>query len=231
MNIKPYIVVIMSLIMSGCATQPQKLVKFDANNELVSIMARYNVSTRDSMNCAERFGSQIDCMTLLDELEQLMSHAPGNSKVMTITALLQYQLGRTLESQYTLDQVLAIPKPAPEAAILRARLALQHGNFALVKRIISNQIGMLPSYGPLYEILALNYYLQGQYPKALAELDKSRMMSSDTWSTDYHYGLIHQVMENTASACAAFEQVLTVNPDHTASKSRLTQLKITGGCG
>lgn len=230
MNIKPFIVGIVSLIMSGCATQPQKLVKFDANNELASIMARYNVSTEGPMNCAERFGSQIDCMTLLDDLEQLMRSVPGNSKVMTITGLLQYKLGRTLESQYTLDQVLALPQPAPEAAILRARLALQHGNFALVKRMIENQIGMLPSYGPFYEMLALNYYLQGQYPEALAQLDKNRLFS-DSWMTDYHYGLIHQAMENTVTACEAFERALAVNSGHTASKSRLAQLKLTGSCG
>lgn len=229
MNIKQFFIAVLCLVISGCASQPQKLVQFDPNQELASIMTRYAISTEGPMNCAERFGSQIDCMTLLDELEQLMSTAPGNIKVMTVTGLLQYKLGRKLESQYTLDQILAIPQPAPEVALLRSRIALEHGNFTLVNRIVRNQLAMLPSYGALYEILALNHYLQGQYTQALAELEKSRALNN-SWSTYYHYGLINQAMDELDVACVAYEQVLTMNVAHTLSKSRLKHLKLSDRC-
>lgn len=216
--------------LQGCATQGSRVASSDSAKRLHEVLKNHRVDANRPIQCHGRQKAAIDCRSLARALESLTLEFPRAPDILVTTAFVQYQLGRTLDSQFTLDQALSLAQPMPEAGVLRSRIALNDGNFTLARDIVARQLRLVPDYAPLYESEAAGYFLQGRYEKALASLHQAEMLGTPSWRIEFHRGLVHQAMGHPLVACSHYSKVLNEYPKHRATKARLRLLGSQHSC-
>lgn len=232
-NIKKVVIATIAsslIFIQGCATHGGKVSGSNPDQRLDQILGKHNVVLHQPISCHSRDQRSIDCRTLARSLESLMMEFPHAPRILIATAFVQYQLGRTLDSQFTLDQALSLSIPMPEAAVLRSRIAMSDGNFSLAKTIISRHLRLAPDYAPLYETEAASFYFQGRYGNALASLRQAEMLGTPPWRIHYHRGMIHEAMSRHSDACSDYAKVVNEIPGHPMANAKLRILRVQNAC-
>ncbi|NHN37228.1 hypothetical protein G8764_08000 [Pseudomaricurvus alcaniphilus] len=229
-KVLPALIVVGLTLIQGCTSLAGKQQSFDPDLRLNQLLDEYKVDLDHGVECHRHNNHLLDCRRLVRELEGLALEFPGDPTILTTTALVQFQLGRRLDSQFALDQVLAMPIIAPEAAVLRSRLALAEGNFTLARATVERQLKLAPDYPALYEVQAAIYYLEGRYDRSLLAIESADRLGAPPWRTHYHLGLIHEAKNQYAQACLHFTEVLHTEPSHRQAISRLLMLSEQEEC-
>lgn len=123
-----------------------------------------------------------------------------------------------------LDRLLAQPGPHPEAAILRARIALEQGNITGAVQLLERQAMLVPSDLDVRSALASAYYTGGEYERARNLLRTTGMAIHDPPAHSYHLGLIAEAQEDWLAACEHYRRALGFQPEFSPARARIIGL-------
>ncbi len=143
-----------------------------------------------------------ECERLRRELERLEVICPGHAPTLMANAVIAYDEHQPVKSQQLLDVILAQPRSYPDAAVLRARIA----------------IGLHETYGAAL-------YLGGLLPEARRELTLAGALGAPRWRIAYHLGLVEEASGRFEDARRHYAEALEANPGWAPAQSRLNALR------
>jgi tetratricopeptide (TPR) repeat protein len=218
------------LMTIGCATT-SPLVRqqcFNPDAQLADVLEPYEALR--ARGCEVERGTS-ECDRLRREIERLAAVCPGHVPVLMANAVLAYDDNRPAEAQQVLDLILSRPRPFPEAAILRARIAIEEGNVPFARRLLEQQIKLVPDQPGLHETYAAALYLDGNLSVARDELTMAAVLGAPRWRIAYHLGLIEEASGRGDEASRLYAEALQGNPGFAPADSRLRALRARRGPG
>ncbi|MBI4886154.1 MAG: hypothetical protein HY824_03595 [Acidobacteria bacterium] len=214
------------MMTSACASAP--LVRqqcYDPDAQLARLMTPYEALRTQGCGAATGDGRPGECDGFKQEIARLGVVCPGHAPTLMANAVIAYDDQQPAESQALLDIILAQPRPYPDAAALRARIAIEEGNLPFARRLLEQHIRLVPDHAGLHETYAAALYLDGQLPEARTELTKAGALGAPRWRIAYHLGLIEEASGRGDDASALYAEALTGNPGWAPAESRLRALR------
>lgn len=170
-------------------------------------------------------GCTADCDRLRREIERLAVVCSAHTPTLMANAVLAFDERKPVLAQQYLDLILAQTGSHPEAAVLRARIAVEDGNMPFATRLLEQQIRLAPDYAALHETLGAAFYLQKQMREAERELNAAAKLGAPAWRIAYHLGLIDESEGRFDAAITRYQEALAGNPGWPVAQSRLTALR------
>jgi len=170
-------------------------------------------------------GGASECDRLRRELERLVVVCPGHAPTLMANAVIAYDEHQPVKSQQLLDVILAQPRSYPDAAVLRARIAIEEGNLPSARRLLEQQIRLVPDHAGLHETFGAALYLGGLLPEARRELTLAGALGAPRWRIAYHLGLVEEASGRFDDARRHYAEALEANPGWTPAQSRLNALR------
>ena len=215
---------------SACATSPvlrQQCYNPDAR--LASLLQPYEaLRAKDCTveGSVERGGAE--CERLAREIARLGVVCSAHAPTLMANAVIAYDEHRPAESQQMLDVILAQSRGYPDAAVLRARIAIEEGNVPFARRLLGQQIKLVPDHSGLHETYAAALYLDGNMAEARGELTMAGLLGAPRWRIAYHLGLIEEALGLGVEASQLYSEALQGNPGWPPAESRLKALRARG---
>ena len=172
--------------------------------------------------CIQDGGNRCEALRL--QVERLMIDCPSNPEVLMANALLAFQVRELTKSQQLLDQTFSLQPVYPQAAVLRARIALVEGNVPFAQRFLDQQIRQSSDYAPLRETYASALYLAKRWDDARAQLQVASRLGAPAWRVAYSLGLIDEAVGRTDDAKQRYREALEGKPGWNVAESRLRAL-------
>ncbi len=169
-----------------------------------------------------------ECERLEGEIVRLGVVCSTHAPTLMANAVIAYDEHRAAESQQMLDVILSQPRGYPDAAVLRARIAIEDGNVQFAERLLGQQINLVPDHAGLHETYAAALYLEGKMAEARGELTMAGMLGAPRWRIAYHLGLIEEALGLGAEAGRFYAEALQGNPGWAPADSRLKALRARG---
>lgn len=217
-----------SLAITGCANMDTYRKAYpDPNERLGHLLALYRINLKEGDGCHEIRRpphETLDCTRLIAELDRLVMEFPNHKDLLMANAVLSYKTQRKEVAQLMLDRLLAQPGAHPEAAILRARIALEQGNVIGAVQLLERQAMLAPSNLDLRSALASAYYTQGDYERARNLLMTPGMANHDPPAHSYHLGLIAEAQEDWRAACDHYRRAVGFAPEFAPARARIIGL-------
>ena len=212
------------LAVTGCATHSPLLHQqcYDADAQLAHVLQPF-----EAKRCGAgttRAGAD-ECDRLEAEIARLAVVCPGHAPTLMANAVIAYDEHRPQESQQYLDQILSQPRPFPDAAVLRAQIALEEGNVPFARRLVEQQLMLVPDHAGLHEVRAATFFVDRRLDDARAELARAGALGAPRWRIAYHLGMIEELSGHPDEAARLYMEALQGNPAFTAADSRLRALR------
>src|SRR5262249_51761179 len=163
---RSFVVIGLSLIAASCATT-SPIVRQECRNPDAQLAAALDPLDRR-------------------ELERLALVGANQTPALSANAGVAYDDHRPQTAQQLLDQILAQPKSNPDAAALRARIAIEEGNLPFAKRLLEQQMVIAPDHAGLHETYGAALYVGGQLVEARRELTVAGALGAPRWRIAYH---------------------------------------------
>ena len=210
-----------TLLVTGCAKGPATTRQECSNPEeqLASILKPYEELRAK--------GCTRDCDGLLRALERLSMVCSRHTPTLMANAVIAYDDQRPTTAQQFLDLILSQPAPHPDAAVLRARIAIEEGNLPFARRLLQQQINLTPDHAGLHETYGAALYLGRQLPEAERALTIAATLGAPKWRISYHLGLIREAEARFDDAIRHYAESLAANPGWLPAQSRLNALRAT----
>lgn len=170
-------------------------------------------------------GGISECERLWRELERLVLICPGHAPTLMANAVIAYDERQPVKSQQFLDEILAQPRSSPDAAVLRARIAVEEGNLPFARRLLEQQIKLVPDHAGLHETYASTLYLDRRFSDARRELTAAGALGAPRWRIAYHLGLVEEAEGRLEAARRYFAESLQANPGWAPAQSHLNGLR------
>lgn len=221
-------VVMIAAVVGGCANMDSYRSAYpEPNDRLDHVLALYRIDSEQGSECHEITrppNETLDCMRLLTELDRLVMEFPNHRRILMANAIFSYKAERKEVAQLMLDRLLAQGGSQPEAAILRARIALEQGNIIGAVQLLERQAMLAPSNLDLRSALASAYFASGDYDRARNLLGTTGMASHNPPVHWYHLGLIAEAEEKWQEACEHYQQALGFDPAFVPARARAVGL-------
>ena len=166
-----------------------------------------------------------ECDRLHHALQRLLVICPGDAPTLIANAVVAYDEHNSVQSQQFLDEALAQPGRYPDAAVLRARIAIEEGNVPFARRLLEQRIRLVPDHAGLHETLGAALYLEGRLPEATLELTTARALGAPGWRVAYHLGLVEEASGRFEEASRHYGEALEGNPAWAQAQSRFNALR------
>lgn len=166
-----------------------------------------------------------ECDRLRRELERLAVICPAHSPTLMANAVVAYDEHQPPKAQQYLDLILAQPQSHPDASVLRARIAIEDGNLPFSRRLLEQQIRLLPDHAGLHETYAATLFLERKLVDARRELATAGALGAPRWRVAYHLGLIEEAEGRGEEARRYFTEALAANPAWAPARSHLNGLR------
>ena len=166
-----------------------------------------------------------ECDRLTQALQRLSAVCPAHVSTTLVNAVLAYQEQQPARAQQLLDEILARPQSQPDAAVLRARIAIEEGNLVFARRLLGQQLQLAPDHASLHETFAAALYVDGDLAAAVKELTVAGTLGAPRWRVAYHLGLIQEADGHEDEAIKLYEEALQGRPEFSAAASRLKALR------
>jgi len=170
-----------------------------------------------------------ECGRLRRELERLAVICPGHAPTLMANAVVAYDEHQAVKAQQLLDQILSQQRTFPDAAALRARIAIEEGNLPYARRMLEQQIKLAPDHAGLHETYGAALYLGGQLLEARHELTTAAALGAPRWRIAYHLGLVEEAAGRLDEARRYYSEALEGNPGWAPAEARLKALRARGG--
>jgi Flp pilus assembly protein TadD len=144
-------------------------------------------------------------------------------------AVVAYSAGQRAKAQQFLDRIFERPTIHPEAAVLRARIAIEEGNVTFALRVLEEQINGAPNNAELRELHGAALYVSRQFDRARQELRAAGSLGAPDWRVSYHLGLVEEAVGNRDAAIVHYTDAAAKNPQWKPAQDRLDALRKTAG--
>ena len=227
-NRRAYVMSAACLMMTtACATSPVLRQQcYNPDVRLARLLQPYQeLRAKDCTvgESIERGGAE--CDRLEREIATLGVVCPAHAPTLMANAVIAYDKQRPADSQQMLDVVLSQPHGYPDAAVLRARIAIEEGNVPFAQRLLLQQIKLVPDHSGLHETYAAALYLDGKMAEARGELSMAGLLGAPRWRVAYHLGLIEEALGLGVEASQLYAEALQGNPGWAPADSRLRALR------
>jgi tetratricopeptide (TPR) repeat protein len=221
------------LVATACATNSPLLRQqcYDPDAQLAEVLRPFEALRAQGCEVSAsplRQGTS-ECDRLKNEIGRLAVVCPAHPPILMANAVIAYDEGRPADSQQLLDLILSQPRAYPDAAVLRARIAIEDGNVPFARRLLDQQIKLVPDHAGMHETLAATMYLEGRFPEAREELTMASALGAPRWRVAYHLGLIEEASGRGDEASRLYAEALQGNPGWPPAESRLRALRARGG--
>ena len=212
---------------TGCATRSPIVRQqcYNPDAQLASVLPAFEALRARGCDEATVQGGPSECERLQREIERLAVVCPGHAPTLMANAVIAYDEQRPAEAQQMLDVVLAQPRAYPDAAMLRARIAIEDGNIPFARRLLTQQIKLVPDHAGLHETNAGALYLEGNLQESRTELTMASALGAPRWRIAYHLGLIEETSGRSDEATRLYQEAVTANPGWEPAESRLKALR------
>lgn len=214
------------LVATACATTSPLVHQecYDADAQLVAVLQP--LEALRATGCAGGAGHVSECERLRHEIERLVLVCPGHVPTLMANAVIAYDEHQPVKSQQFLDQILADARSHPDAAVLRARIAIEEGSLPFARRLLKQQIRLAPDHAGLHETYGATLYLERQLPDAARELAAADALGAPRWRIAYHLGLVAEASGRVEEARRYYTEALAANPGWAPAQSRLKGLRV-----
>ena len=202
---------------------------YDSSERLAELVARWRHVQENGWACEENAAREtplVDCERIRRDLEKLALEFPRDVPVLLTNAVVSYQVKRFDRSQMYLDALFALERVHPDAAVLRARLAVREGNLRFARRFVDEQIELTPDHGELREVRAAVRYLSKDYPGAAKDLEAALALGSPEGRIAYHQGLVAEAAGRLSEAKRYYQRAIALTPGPSPAKARLRGLRL-----
>jgi tetratricopeptide (TPR) repeat protein len=183
------------------------------------------LDAQQALGCPDAPGSgATSCAGLRLSIERQSMLCPAHGPTKMVSAVLAYDAGETAKAQQFLDAIFERPHSDPDAAILRARIAIDDGNLRFAQRFVMEQIRLAPDHAGLREMHAGTLFLSHELEAAQHELVAAKNLGAPAWRVAYHLGLIEESLAQPELARQRYAEALQGNPDFAPARSRLNAL-------
>ena len=215
------------LVAGACATDaPLRHQEcYNADAQLASLLQPLEALRAKGCDAGVAQRGTSECDRLRREIERLAVVCPGHVPTLMANAVIAYDEHRPEQSQQFLDQILATSRSYPDAAVLRARIAIEEGNLPFARRLLEQHIKLVPDHAGLHETYAATLYLERQLPEARRELTTAGALGAPRWRIAYHLGLVEEASGRLDEARRYYSEALAANPGWAPAQSRLNGLR------
>lgn len=213
---------------SACATAaPLRHQEcYNADAQLAAVLRPLEALRATGCGAGVAQGGSSECNRLRLEIERLVVVCQGHVPTLMANAVMSYDEHQSVKSQQFLDQILALSPSYPDAAVLRARIAIEEGNLPFARRLLDQQIKLAPDHAGLHETYGAALYLGGQLPEARRELTTAGALGAPRWRIAYHLGLVEEASGRLDEARRYYSESLEANPEWAPAASRLKALRV-----
>jgi tetratricopeptide (TPR) repeat protein len=218
--------VAVSLVASGCAPHSPLLRQdcYDADRQLTSALDPLEANRAIGCGTTDQRGRVPECEAYRREIERLAIVCSGHLPTLMANAVIAYDARQLAKAQQFLDQLFEQRPVPPDAAVLRARIAVEEGNLPFARRILEQQIKLAPAHAGLRETLGATLYLSGQMADAQRELAMAAELGAPAWRIAYHLGLIAEAEGQIENARRFYNDAVAANPAFDTAQARLKGL-------
>jgi tetratricopeptide (TPR) repeat protein len=215
------------LAVTGCATHSPLVYQQCYNPDVQLGHELRELEEHRAKGCTEGLsrGGGSECDRLEAEIARLAVVCPGHAPTLMANAVIAYDQHRPQDSQAYLDLILSQPRPFPDAAVLRAQIALEEGNVPFARRLLEQEILLVPDHAGLHEVYAATLFVDRRLDQARAELTRAAALGAPRWRVAYHLGMIEELSGHPDDAARLYMEALQGNPAFTAADSRLRALR------
>ena len=219
------------LVGSACASDPplRRQECYNPDAQLAAVLQPFEMLRAKGCVGESPQSGGASCARLRAEIERLLVVCPGHAPTLMANAVIDYDAQQFDKAQQLLDEILALPQIHPDAAGLRARIAIQEGNLSFARRLLDQQIRLSPGDAGLHEIYGAALYLGGQLPEARHELMTAGTLGAPPWRVAYHLGLVGEASGRFDEARRYYAEALEGNPDFAPAGSRMKALGLMDG--
>jgi tetratricopeptide (TPR) repeat protein len=220
-------VLVVWMAAAGCATRSPLLHQqcYDADAQLAHVLQPLEALRAKGCSSGTTRAAGSECDRLEAEIARLVVVCPGHAPTLMANAVIAYDAHRPQDAQQYLDQILSQPRPYADAAVLRAQIALEEGNVPFARRLVEQEIMLVPDHAGLHEVHAAALFVDRRLDEARAELTRAGALGAPRWRVAYHLGMIEEVSGHPAEAMRLYMEALQGNPAFTAADSRLRALR------
>jgi tetratricopeptide (TPR) repeat protein len=219
--------IVVWVAVTGCATRSPLLHQqcYDADAQLAEVLQPFEALRAKGCNAGTSRAAGSECDRLKAEIARLAVVCAGHAPTLMANAVIAYDEHRPQDSQQYLDQILSQPRPYPDAAVLRAQIALEEGNIPFARRLVDQQIMLVPDHAGLHEVRAATFFVDRRLDDARAELTRAGALGAPRWRIAYHLGMIEELSGHADEAARLYTEALQGNPSYAAADSRLRALR------
>jgi tetratricopeptide (TPR) repeat protein len=219
------------IAVSGCATRSPLLHQqcYDADVQLAHVLQPLEELRAKGCTAGTTHAAGSECDRLEADIARLAVVCPGHAPTLMANAVIAYDEHRSQDSQQYLDLILSQPRPYPDAAVLRAQIALEEGNVPFARRLVAQEIMLVPDHAGLHEVYAATFFVDRRLDDARAELTRAGALGAPRWRVAYHLGMIEELSGHPAEAERLYMEALQGNPAFTPADSRLRALRASSG--
>ena len=202
-----------------------------ARSRLEPLLEAWERARTEDGGCEERGPTETpltDCEAVSNGIARLVIEFPRDPDILLAAAVVDFERGRKGNALKTLDVLRSVQAIHPEAAILRARIAIEEGNLRFARRLLNEQRELTPDHAGLWEMLASVAYLEEEYVEADLTLGIASRLGAPAWRVAYHRGLVAEASSQPGRAIRAYEACLAEAPDFAPARSRLRALVVMG---
>jgi tetratricopeptide (TPR) repeat protein len=201
----------------------------DASTRLQAAWIALEEARSQASGCELLSNGMDRCEDLRLQIEHIAQDCPNDVQALMANAVLAYDEKQFVKSQQFLDSLFSLRETYPEAAVLRARLALEEGNVPFALRYLEQQIRLSPDHAGLRELHASALYSAGRLDEARNSLTTAERLGAPAWRIAYGRGLIEEAAGQTAAARMYYEAALRARPGFKPAESRLRGLDASPG--
>ena len=220
-----------SLMFCSCANRTMRITPLvsscdTATPRLKQAWKDLNEAIQSPGGCSQGNGTHCDLSRA--QIERMSVDCPKNPDVVMANALLAFEARNLIGAQQLLDELLGMSVAYPEAASLRARIALQQGNSKFAIRFLEEQIQISGDDPGLREIYASALYLSGRYDEAQSQLMTAQRFGSPSWRIAFGQGLVEEAKGRFNEAASRYQDALKIKPGWKQAESHLRALEVSG---
>jgi tetratricopeptide (TPR) repeat protein len=196
---------------------------YSPDRQLADVLQPFEARRAAGCGSSERRGAA--CEQYRREIERLSAVCPAHVPTLMANAVISYDDGQREKAQQFLDRSLGQPGSHPDAAALRARIAIEEGNAPFARRLLEQQIRLAPNHAGLRETNGGALFLAGQLDGARRELAAAATLGAPAWRVAYHLGLIEEAAGRVAEARRYYAEAIAGNPGWATAQARLDGLR------
>jgi tetratricopeptide (TPR) repeat protein len=213
-------------VAAGCASVPPRIDVSCGDAERVARDALDRIGAIEATpeGCSSAAWGQ-ECQRQRDRVRRLAVSCASYAAVLVADAWLSYDDHDVERARDDLDAALALPIAQPDAAVLRARLALEDGDVAFALRLSQEQLARTPDHAGLHEVRAASLYAAGRLSDASTELAIAGKLGAPAWRVAYDQGLLAEASGRSSDAVRQYEAALASRPGWPPAAGRLRALE------